>query len=97
MNISTTPLHGFIPAPPILTQSPSSRCRRRRHYYADVFGVAYGFYSQGARDAFVARIPSARVLEGRMVNGHGVISRYRFVVVCRSIGHAMRFVDALVR
>lgn len=102
MSTATTSLSGFIPVPPPSTQSSSPRCRRLpRHYYADVFGVAYGFPFREDRDAFVACTPPARVLDGHKVGGHGGFSRYRFVVVCRSFGHAVRlyrrFVDALVR
>lgn len=102
MNMATTSLSGFIPVVPPSVESSSSRCRRcHRHFYADVFGVAYGFPSKGDRDAFVACTPPARVLDGHKLNVHGEISRYRFVVVCRSSGHAVRlyrlFVDALVR
>lgn len=102
MNTTTASFHGFVPVPPPSTQSPSPRRRRlHRHYYADVFGVAYGFSSRGDRDAFVTHTPPARVLGGDKVGGHGELSRYRFVVACRSFGHAVRlhrrFVDALVR
>ena len=102
MNMATISLFGFVPVVPPSAESSSSRCRGcRRHYYADVFGIAYGFFSKRDRDAFVACTPPASVLDNRKVNEHGEISRYRFVVVCRSFGHAVQlyrqFVDALVR
>ena len=102
MNMAATSLSGFIPVTPPSVESSSLRCRRcRRHYYADVFGIAYGFPFREDRDAFVACTPPARVLDSHKVNVHGVSSRYRFVVVCRSFGHAMQlyrqFVEALVR
>ena len=80
MNIATISSSGFIPVPPC----------NRRHYYADVFGVAYGFPFREDRDAFVDYALPARVLEGRKVSANGALSRYRFVVVCRSFGHAVR-------
>lgn len=80
MNIATNSVSGVIPVP---------SCNSR-HYYADVFGVAYGFPFREDRDDFVAYAPPARVLAGNKVNANCKLSRYPFVVVCRSFGRAVR-------
>ena len=89
-------LSGFISISPKLLQLHRSSC----HYYADVFGVAYGFYCQEDRDAFVDHVPPACELDSHKVGVHGELSRYRFVVVCRSYDHAMQlyrqYIDALM-
>lgn len=95
MNAATA-LSGFISVSP----KPLQPHRPSRRYYADVFGVAYGFSYREDRDAFVDCVPPACTLDGYKVGGHGKLSQYRFVVVCRSYGHALRlyrqFMDALV-
>lgn len=95
MNAATA-LSGFIPVSPQLLQPH----RSSHHYYADVFGVAYGFSYREDRDAFVDYVSPACKLDGYKVGGHGKRSQYRFVVVCRSCGHALwlyrQCMDALV-
>ena len=94
MNTAVHSLSGFTPPiSPKLLQPYRSSC----HYYADVFGVAYGFYCQEDRDAFVDHVSSACKLDSYKVSAHGKLSRYRFVVVCRSCDHAMRLlIDSIL-
>lgn len=95
MNAATA-LSGFIP----VSLKPLQSHRSSHHYYADVFGVAYGFYHREDRDAFVDYVSSVCKLDGYKVGGHGKLSQYRFVVVCWSCGYALwlyrQFMDALV-
>lgn len=52
-------------------------------YYADLFGVLYGFYSLKDRKAFLGRWPEAMIPPNHRTSTRECLSAYRYAVVCR--------------
>lgn len=103
VSMSDSALSGFIPVRPLASKKrarsrhrPASQSKvrnlvqRKTHFYADLFGTAYGFASKEDRDAFLSRVPFATAMPGRRVSKHNCLPRYRYVVVCRSLDDARR-------
>lgn len=82
----TTATPGFIPVHP----KPSLP---KIHYYADVFGRAFGFYSRFDRDTFVSMYDTVSILVGSKVRTRSCLPRYPFVVVCRSVSQAVQYYE----